>query len=416
MKAVIDVCGRTVGIVGARGINNYGGYERMLADLVPRLVQKGYSVRCSCEKPAGGERIADDTGATLDYFPLEAPANYAFRKAFELFYDFFFVLKYALVCDVIYVLGIYGGAALLVPRLLGREVIVNTDGLEWERSKYNIVERSIIVLFFAVSLILATKIVVDNKELRRFIGARHDAKIYYIPYGVTPQRPQQWDATKLGYYISEKLGAGAIEPGKYWLCVSRLEPENNIDLIVKGFAEANPKYPLLVVGDFTSDRYRKHVHEQASNGSSANIHFLGAIYDSEFLWMPRQHCLAYIHGHSVGGTNPSLLEAMISKNLIIAHGNPFNKEVCGRFAHYFSNSTDLHDLVTSIETSAGEPSEFRSKVYKRAIAAYSWNHVVTAYDRLFSRDDKRARKRGETDAYAARKSHRRHFSLPHRNH
>ena len=397
MKAVIDVRGRTVGIVGARGINNYGGYERMLADLVPRLVQKGYSVRCSCEKPAGGERIADDTGATLDYFPLEAPANYAFRKAFELFYDFFFVLKYALVCDVIYVLGIYGGAALLVPRLLGREVIVNTDGLEWERSKYNIVERSIIVLYFAVSLILATKIVVDNKELRRFISARHDSKISYIPYGVTHQRPQPWDAAKLGYYISEKLGAGAIEPGKYWLLVSRLEPENNIDLIVKGFAEANPKYPLLVVGDFTSDGYRKHVHEQASNGSSATIHFLGAIYDSGILWMLRQHCLAYLHGHSVGGTNPSLLEAMISKNLIIAHDNPFNKEVCGRFAHYFSTSADVSNIVTSKETSTGEPSPFCSQVHERAVKAYSWDCVIASYDELVSGEGYKA-PRAERDA------------------
>jgi rhamnosyltransferase len=281
--------------------------------------------------------------------------------------------------------------------LLGREVIVNTDGLEWERSKYNIVERSIIVLYFAVSLNLATKIVVDNKELRRFIGARHDAKISYIPYGVTPQRPQQWDATKLGYYISEKLGAGAIEPGKYWLLVSRLEPENNIDLIVKGFAEANPKYPLLVVGDFTSDGYRKHVHEQASNGSSATIHFLGAIYDSEILWMLRQHCLAYLHGHSVGGTNPSLLEAMISKNLIIAHDNPFNKEVAGRFAHYFSTSADVSNIVTSKETRAREPSPFCSKVHERAVEAYSWDRVMASYDELVSGDGYKA-PRAERDA------------------
>ena len=119
--------------------------------------------------------------------------------------------------------------------------------------------------------------------------------------------------------------------------------------------------------------------------------------------MLRQHCLAYIHGHSVGGTNPSLLEAMASKNLIVAHDNPFNKEVCNRFAHYFSNSTDLHDLVTSIETSVGEPSEFRSQVCRRAIAAYSWDSVMASYDELF-RDygDKAVRAEREIERYISR--------------
>ena len=193
MKAVIDVRGRTVGIVCARGINNYGGYERMLADLVPRLVQKGYSVRCSCEKPEGKEDTTSYMGSKLDYFPLKPPANYTFRKAFELLYDTYFVIRYALLCDVIYVLGIYGGISLLIPRLLGREVIVNTDGLEWKRDKYNVVERSLIILFFAVSINLASRIVVDNKQLKLFIGKRHHFKTSYVPYWISQPKPQSLD-------------------------------------------------------------------------------------------------------------------------------------------------------------------------------------------------------------------------------
>ena len=120
--------------------------------------------------------------------------------------------------------------------------------------------------------------------------------------------------------------------------------------------------------------------------------------------MLRQHCLAYIHGHSVGGTNPSLLEAMICENLIVCHDNVFNRELCGRFAHYFLNSIDLSDLVTLIEKNGGEPTEFRSDVYKMAISAYSWDHVITAYVSLFRRDDKRAGTEQETDGHVARKS------------
>ncbi|MFZ1021745.1 MAG: DUF1972 domain-containing protein [Halobacteriota archaeon] len=373
---------RTVGIVGARGINNYGGYERMLADLVPRLVQKGYAVRCSCERPTNGELVTDHKGAKLDYFALKPPSNYTLRKAFELLYDLFFILKYAAVCDVVYVLGIYGGVALLFPRLFGKHVVVNTDGLEWERAKYNTVERSIIVLYFAVSLNLASKIIIDNEGLRRFISARHHSKICYIPYGVAYQQPRAWDKAKLGQYISEQLNDGAIEPSKYWLLVARLEPENNIDLIVQGFVEAHPQYPLLVVGDFTSQRYKTQVYRGASNGSSAKVHFLGAIYDAGTLSMLRQHCLACIHGHSVGGTNPSLLEAMASRNLIIAHENPFNKEVCGPFAHYFSSRADVSNLVASTEQNEDDSSLLRGKAFERA-AAYSWNSVADQYDVFF---------------------------------
>jgi len=335
---------------------------------------------------------------------LKPPSNYPLRKAFELLYDFFFVLKYALVCDVVYVLGIYGGAAQLFPRLLGKEVIVNTDGLEWERAKYSVLERSIIILYYAIALNLASKIVVDNKELKRYIGARHHSKICYIPYGATYQEPLPWDEGKLRHCISEQLDKGALEHGKYWLVVSRLEPENNIDLIVEGFVQANPKYPLVIVGDFTSQRYRQRVRQQASNGNTATVHFLGAIYDSGTLWMLRQHCLAYIHGHSVGGTNPSLLEAMISKNLVVCHDNRFNREVCGPFACYFLDSIDLSALVTSIEKNAGALGELRSEVQKRAVEAYSWDSVTTSYDKLFKREEKQARVHREPQAQVSQES------------
>jgi rhamnosyltransferase len=398
------VRGRTVGIVGARGIDNYGGYERMLADLVPRLVQKGYRVRCTCEQPEDGDCPNDYMGAKLDYFPLKAPKNYTLRKAFELLYDSYFIARYSLVCDIIYVLGIYGGASLLIPRLLGKEVVVNTDGLEWKRAKYHIVEMSLIVLYFAVSLNLASKIVVDNEQLRRCIGKKHSSKICYIPYGVSRQKSRSWDPAILSSYFAEKTGA-KIEKGKYWLLVSRLEPENNIHVIVDGFAKARPKHPLVVVGDFTSNKYRDEVYRLALNGNSSDIVFLGSIYDADVLWMLRQHCLAYIHGHSVGGTNPSLLEAMISENLIVAHNNCFNRELCDRFAHYFSNSSDLSDVVTLVEEGAEDLSNLRSGVHERAIAAYSWDTIVASYDKLLN--GYKASEAGvhrETQAHAGQKT------------
>ena len=378
----IGLPGKTIGIVGARGIGNYGGYEQMLVELIPRLVQKGYRVRCSCEQLESGERPGDYMGAKLDYFPLKAPANYNLRKAFELLYDSYFIAKYSQVCDIVYVLGIYGGPSLVIPRLLRKEVIINTDGLEWERAKYHVVERSIIIWFFGFSLNLASKIVIDNDQMRQYIGKRHQHKTFYIPYGVSQQKPEPWDESKLSSYMPKNVNSVRIIPDKYWLIVARLEPCNNVHTIIEGFRKANPKYPLLIVGDFTSDKYRDRLSQQVLTERSSDIIFLGAIFDPSVLAMLRQHCLAYMHGHSVGGTNPSLLEAMISKNIIIAHDNRFNRELCAHFAYYFTNSTDVSELVALLEQSS-VPAEFRSEVYKRAVEAYSWDHVTALYDKIF---------------------------------
>jgi rhamnosyltransferase len=378
---------KTIGIVGARGIGNYGGFEQMLVDLVPRLVQKGYRVRCSCELPERGERPSDYAGAKLDYFPLRAPANYTLRKVFELLYDSYFITKYSRCCDIIYVLGIYGGLSLFIPRLLRKEVVINIDGLEWERAKYHVVERSIIIWGFGISLNLATKLVVDNDQMRPYAGENRRPKTFFIPYGVSRPRPESWDESRLISFTRKNANGVRIIKDKYWLVVARLEPCNSIHIIIDGFKKASPKYPLIVVGDFTSDKYRNRLfNHQGIGDGSAEVIFLGAIYDASVLAMLRQHCLGYIHGHTVGGTNPSLLEAMISKSLIIAFDNPFNRELCRNFAYYFSNSTDLSDLVTLVEQSSG-PAEFRSEVYKRAVEAYSWDYVIALYDKLFSSDE-----------------------------
>src|SRR5665647_2439644 len=256
------MAGKTIGIVGARGIDNYGGFERMLADLVPRLVQKGYRVRCSCEQPEHGERPSEYMGATLDYFPLNAPANYTLRKAFELLYDSYFIAKYSRFCDIIYVLGIYGGPTLLIPRVLRKEVIINTDGLEWQRAKFHVVERSIIIWFFGFSLNLASKIIIDNDQMRQYIGKRHQNKTFYIPYGVSQQKPEPWDESKLSSYMPKNVNIVRIIQDKYWLIVARLEPCNNVHTIIEGFKKANPKYPLIIVGGFTSEKYRDRLNQQ----------------------------------------------------------------------------------------------------------------------------------------------------------
>lgn len=166
----------------------------------------------------------------------------------------------------------------------------------------------------------------------------------------------------------------------YWLVVARLEPENNIHIIVEAFTKIKSKYPLVIVGNFTDNDYKKELYDLA--GEHDNIHFLGSIYDIELLDMLRQNCFGYLHGHTVGGTNPSLLEAMSMENIIVAHGNQFNKEVCGSTAIYFENSDSLKDKIELIESNPKNYQNMKIEALHRAKEGYLWDKIVNEYELL----------------------------------
>jgi rhamnosyltransferase len=203
-----------------------------------------------------------------------------------------------------------------------------------------------------------------------------------IPYGVNPEECPRWDGKLLERHSPGR--ALELTPGRYWLVVARLEPDNMIHVIVEGHAKSRSSMPLVVVGDFSSDRYRSRVKELIETaGVSGRIIMMGSVYDHETLLMLRCHCAAYLHGHSVGGTNPSLLEAMGSGNIILAHDNPFNREVCGSDALFFSGADELGREMSSVESNMAEhaPAGVRSK--QRALQRYRWESVAESYDALF---------------------------------
>ncbi|MGZ7134518.1 MAG: glycosyltransferase, partial [Methanobacterium sp.] len=175
-----------------------------------------------------------------------------------------------------------------------------------------------------------------------------------------------------------------LSPGQYWLLVARLEPENNIHIIVDAFSKTRSKYPLIIVGDFTDDNYEKEIFSLSRNHQ--NVHFLGSIYDIELLDMLRQNCFGYLHGHTVGGTNPSLLEAMSMGNIIVAHGNQFNKEVCGNCAIYFEDSENLKDKIKLIESNPENYQKLKLEAFYRVKEGYLWKKIVEDYETLFERD------------------------------
>lgn len=368
---------KRIGIVGARGIANYGGFETFVAELAPRLVEKGYEVYCSCERD--DELKKDYKGAKLVYFPIKMPSNYQLRKIVEFFYDIYFGFLFTFKCDVVYFLGFSANIFTLFPRLFGKKSLVNMAGVEWERSKFSNFERSLLKFFFKLSVIGSNYVIIDNKKLIDYIGDKHRKKAVYIAYGVNEIPELEWDP-KIAYSYFKEI----IESNEYWLVVARLQPDNNIETIIKGFIESKSKNSLIIIGDYScEDDYKMALANILNDNHDKRIIFAGGIYNLAHLNMFRQNCFGYIHAHSIGGTNPSLLEAMIMKNVIVANDNKFNREVAGETVVYFKNSHDLKYKIDMIENNYWNYTKLKSEAYETVKNKYTWSKITKSYDELF---------------------------------
>lgn len=371
-------------IIGSRGIPaKYGGFETFSDGLSTRLAEKGYDISVSCEYEDPETRINCYNGVKLYHFPIKPPKSYFLRKFYENISDIYFLLKLTKKNDIIYFLGTEVGMFLFIPKLLKRDIklIVNIDGVMWKRTKFNKFEQWLLKVNHHFSTKFADVIVADAEEMKNYVDPKYREKAVFIPYGVEEPETVLWDKDKLKslkHYSKIK----DINAEKFWLVVARLEPENNIHIIVEGFAKSDSKYPLIVIGDFTSSDYEKDIINIVQN--SPNIHLIGSIYDLELLDMFRQNCFAYIHGHTVGGTNPSLLEAMIMKNIILAHDNGFNREVLVDYGIYFKDFTDLGKKITQIEESKKECLLFKKEVFSRVKGHYSWGKISKKYETLLT--------------------------------
>lgn len=372
-----------IAILGSRGIpNRYGGFEKFTEDLSVALANKGFQVYVSCEHPSGNNKIEKYKGVNLFYFPIHPPKSNKLRNLYEILYDIYSLFWASRRVDIIYMLSYTASPFFFIPKIFGKKLFVNPDGLEWKRDKFNFFEKHLLLFNEKMMVAWADKIIADSNEIKKYYDNKYKVSSEFIPYWVDEVAAVKWDPEKLPGLLKEK-----IERNNYWLVVARLEPENNIHVIIDGYLESSSNKPLIIVGNFQSKAYQKKVLstiEGRLNGK--HIYFTGAIYNQETLNMLRQHCFAYIHGHSVGGTNPSLLEAMIMKNIIIAHDNEFNREVCGDFAVYFKDSMALKDKFNQVNNNYSEYLELKINAYKRVKKLYSWDYVVNKYEELFKMD------------------------------
>jgi glycosyltransferase involved in cell wall biosynthesis len=368
-----------IAILGSRGIPaRYGGFETFAEQLALGLVQAGVEVTVFAE----GDSSADSAAFDYQGIRVEPVRTHRLGPATTIVYDTMCLWRARRGFDVVYMLG-YGAAfACWLPRCWGTQVWVNMDGLEWARSKWRPVARGYLRAMEACMARVATRVLADAQAIQRYYQQRYPkgAPSTFIPYGAhLPAVNAQDD-------LSAQLQAWQLIPDGYLLIVARMEPENHILEMLQAYSAvaASVSMPLIVVGEHRAEnaycaRLRDFTHQEG-------IRFIGPVYDAAALTALRRGAWAYLHGHSVGGTNPSLLEAMACANFVIAHDNPFNREVLGEHALYFSTPSDLSTLLQGFSSLNHTRSRHQQAVSNRVQTAYSWSSVIGAYLALMAQD------------------------------
>jgi len=355
-----------IAILGSRGIPaRYGGFETFAEQISVRLAARGIDVTVFGESDNSPGLPSSYQGVAVRYVRRRSLGALS-----TVLFDAQCLWQARRSFDVVYMLG-YGAAPFcMLPRAWGTEVWINMDGLEWKRSKWSAPGRAYLRLMEWVAIRVAHVVVADADSIRENLEGRHgrlrDCRV--LAYGTELPDLQQ---------LRGNDAVPGVQVGGYYLVVCRIEPENHVLELVQGFLQSGSSRRLVVVGDVSgSSSYVRRLHEIAES----RVLMLGTVYDQKRLQAIRAGAVAYLHGHSVGGTNPSLLEALAVGNVVIAHDNPFNREVTDGNALFFSNSADVARCINAVEEMTSDcRAELARRSRERARVHYSWDHITDQY-------------------------------------
>ncbi|MFD0750596.1 DUF1972 domain-containing protein [Mucilaginibacter calamicampi] len=353
-----------IAILGTRGIPNYyGGFEHISEYVSEGLVKRGHKVTVY---NSHNHPYQNDAWNGVEIKHCYDP-EYLMGAAGQFVYDLNCLMDARKQnYDVILLMG-YTSSSVW-GRLYPKQstIITNMDGLEWKRSKYS----KPIQRFLKYAERLAVKhsqyYISDSSIIKTYLADKYDIDSRYIPYGADPFSLNEREQMSKKQALKED----------YFLLMARMEPENNIETILQGFNSSNSRKQFVVLGN-TENRFGKFITHKFKNDN--RIKFKGAIYDTPSIRVLQNNSYLYFHGHSVGGTNPSLLEAMASEALIAAHNNPFNRSVLNADAFYFSNEGDVCNLVENVQRQNNEQAMVNNNAHKIK-QHFNWDNVVNQYE------------------------------------
>jgi glycosyltransferase involved in cell wall biosynthesis len=320
-----------IGIIGTRGIpNQYGGFEQFAMFFSQFLVEQNHEV---VVYNSSNHDYTESKWNGVKIVSIYDPEK-TIGSSGQFIYDFLSILNARKQnFDVVFQLGYTSSSiwGFLFPKKA--KLITNMDGLEWKRSKYS----SLVQKFLSKAEKWAVKqsdvLIADSKGIQDYLSKKYNVSSHFVPYGANL-------VTDFDQSILKKYG---LKSKEYNIAIARMEPENNIDMILDGHAR-NTNTKLIFIGN-TENKFGQSMKEKYKDHS--NIEFLGAIYDQNILDNLRYFSQYYFHGHSVGGTNPSLLEAMACQCSIIAHKNQFNESVLGADGQFFYNSESIEKMLSN---------------------------------------------------------------------
>lgn len=356
-----------IAILGTRGIpNHYGGFEQFAEFFSVYLVEKGHDVYCY---NSHNHKFQEKTFQGVNIIHQHDP-EYKYGTFGQFIYDYNCIMdSRKRDFDIILQLGYTSNSIwfFLLPKKKSI-IITNMDGLEWKRTKYSKPVQQFLKFAERLAAISSDYLVSDSLGIKKFLLEKYKKESTYIAYGAHPfENPNE-----------DIISQYDVEKGNYNMIMARFEPENNLDMVLEGVSISKSETKILVIGNHNT-KYGEYLKSKFQNFK--NIKFIGGIYNLEHLDNLRYFSNLYFHGHSVGGTNPSLLEAMASKALIAAHNNDFNKGVLKENAIYFKNAEEVKDLIE--KTVKKDNLHFIQNNFESIINDFNWGKINGEYLQLF---------------------------------
>lgn len=359
----------TLLILGTRGLPAaHGGFETFAQHLALFLVKRGWrvGVYCQDEVPVVTERFRSEMWRGIELIHTQV-ASTGPRATLE--FDWHCVRDAASRPALSLVLGYNSAVFLPYLRLAGRKILTNMDGIEWRRPKWS---RAVRAWFWANEWIAAWsshRLIADHPAIADHLATRRPRRaITMIPYGGVP----------VAAASEARVRALGLEPGRYMISIARIEPDNSILTMVKAFSREPRGMKLVVLGTFVDGNA---YHREVMAAAGPEVIMPGAIYDENAVQALRFHARAYMHGHTVGGTNPSLVESLWAGSPVIAHDNVYNRWTAGRAGLFFSDEESCSQVIDTVVRGDAVVAQMRAAAVRRAEETFNWEDVLEQYER-----------------------------------
>lgn len=365
---------KTINILGIRGIPAaHGGFETFASHLAPYLRDRGWRVNVYCQiEPDAEGNLREDFEDDWEGIHRIHLGSRRSGSAGSMIFDWRCIQDVLKRPGIDLVLGYNTAVLSILQRAFGRKVAMNMDGIEWKRAKWSWPIKAWFYFNEFMGANLCSVPIADHPEIAQHLRRHGCMRAVVIPYG----------ADRIDEAPTEPLSTYGLEPGRYLISIARIEPENSTLEIVRAFSAERRGVKLVVLGKFQSgNRY----HDAVRAAASDEVVFPGAIYARDTVSALRYHALAYVHGHQVGGTNPSLVEALGAGSAVIAHDNRFNRWVAGDGQFYFSDERTLSSVLSGVIANPAAALGARALAHQRFEERFRWMTVLGEYEGMLAK-------------------------------